>query len=140
MTKQVMSTLAADTKYTGWVTNAGLNTVLRSVLIRGGAGVAVKGARQPGDTPQGLRTEVSDEDAAWLAQHKQFIEHQKRGFVRIMNTAQDPDKAAQSMAPDDGSRPKTSADVKKDADEAAAKSGLKPEETLQAVTNDKKGK
>jgi hypothetical protein len=133
-----MSTLAADNRYTGWVTNAGLNTVERSVLIRGGAGVAVKGARNPGDTAHGLRTEVSDEDAAWLATHKQFQAHQKRGFVRIMNTAQDPNKAAASMAADDGSRPMTAADVKADAEKAAAGSDLKPEETLSVTTNKKK--
>jgi len=137
MSKHVYATLSADTRYADWVTQPGVNTVLRSVLIRGGAGVAIGGSGQI-VTPNGVRTEVSDEDAEFLANHKQFQEHQKRGHVRIENVARDPDKVAQKMEPDKGSMPKTPADVKKDAADAAKQSGLKPEETLQVVTN--KGK
>lgn len=135
--RHVISTLAADTRYTNWVNNAGLNMPDHSVLVRGGAGVAHRGS---GDiwTPDGLRTEVSDEDAAWLAKHPHFIEHQKKGFVKIVDKPLDANKAAQTMADNDGSRPKTEADVKADAEKAAAEVGLKPEETLQVTTNSKK--
>jgi hypothetical protein len=126
--------LSANTRYAQWVNQSGLNTIYRSVLIRGGAGIALRGMGQQVFTPSGIRTEVSDEDAEFLATHKQFQEHQKRGVVRIESIARDPDKVAQKMEPD-VSKPKTPADVKKDADDAAKKSGLKPEETLQAVTN-----
>lgn len=137
--KHVISTLAANTKYVGWVHQAGINTIERVVEVRGGAGVALQSAGQiNAGTPSGLRTEISDQDAAWLSQHKQFQDHVKRGFVRIVDKPVDPEKAAQSMADDDGSRPKTNEDVKKDAAEAAAKAGLTPEETLQATTNGKK--
>jgi len=131
--KSVISTLAADTRYTKWVTQAGLNTVERSVLVKGGAGVAVRGGGK--DTPRGMRTEISDEDAEFLSNHNQFKDHVKRGFVRIVNSAVDPEKSAQSMEKDAGSAPKTEADVK-----AAAKASDKGDGTppLQVVTN--KGK
>lgn len=135
--KHVFSTLSADTRYNQWVHNAGINTTERSVLVKGGAGVALLGGGQIVDTPQGVRTEVSDEDAAFLAAHKQFQDHLKRGFVKIMNSAQDPDKAAQSMEKDTGSNPKTPADVK-EAAEAAAKKAEPGTPPLQAITN--KGK
>jgi hypothetical protein len=138
MAKHVFSTLSADTRYAQWVNQEGVNTVLRSVLVRGGAGVALRGAGQQVATPFSLRTEVSDSDADFLANHKMFKQHQDRGHVRIESIARDPEKVAQKMDKDGGSAPKTPEDVKKDAEEAAKKSGLKPEETLQAVAN--KGK
>lgn len=137
MAKHIYSTLSADTRYAEWVTQPGVNTMLKSVLVRGGAGVAVGGAGQI-FTPDGVRTEVSDADAEFLSKHGQFIEHQARGHVRIESKAFDAEKVAQKMETDGGSTPKTPVDVKADADSAAKKSGLKPEETLQAVTN--KGK
>jgi hypothetical protein len=132
--RHIISTLSADTRYTNWRNDAGLNTPDHSVLVRGGAGVALIGGGQIVETPQGVRTEVSDSDAVFLSEHPQFKEHVARGFVRILNTAQDPDKVAESMASDVGSLPKTPEDVKKAADEAAKKqeAGTPP---LQAVTN-----
>lgn len=131
--KHIISTLAADTRYTGWVNSGGLNVVDHSVLVKGGAGVALMGGGQIITTPQGARTEVSDEDAAWLAQHSHFKDHMKGGFVKIENRAVDPDKAAQQMADDDGGKPKTPTDV------AAAQKKADPDiSPVQAVTN--KGK
>jgi hypothetical protein len=77
MTKVVISKLDADTNYE---TRDGDS--VRSVLVRGGVGFA---------TRDGVRTEVSDEDAEFLAKHGQFIEHEKRGHVRIESIAPDPD-------------------------------------------------
>ena len=70
------------------------------MVVRGGAGIAQPGGGRPVVTPQGVRTEVSDADAAFLEAHEHFKEHAKQGFVRIVNSAQDPDKAAKSMAGD----------------------------------------
>lgn len=136
MAKHIISTLSADTKYAQFVTQPGVNTIQRFVLVRGGGGIATRGFGQV-YTPAGVRTEVSDADAEFLANHKMFKEHQARGHVRIEKIARDADKAAQSMDSDNGSAPKTPADVKKEADEAAKKSGLKPDETLSVVTNKK---
>lgn len=138
--KHVISTLAASTKYTGWVHTAGINTIERIVEVRGGAGVALLSAGQivGAGTPSGVRTEISDDDAAWLMQHKQFQDHLKRGFVRIVDKPVDPEVASKTMSDDDASRPKTEQDVKKDAADTAAKAGLTPDETLQVATNGKK--
>ena len=138
MAKHVFSTLSADTRYADFITQPGVSTIHRSVLVKGGGGVALLGAGQSVITHHGVRTEVSDGDAEFLAKHKQFQDHEKRGHVRIENVARDPDKVAQKMEADSGSAPKTPEDVKKEAEAAAKKSGLKAEETLQAVTN--KGK
>lgn len=137
--KHVISTLSADMKYVGWINQHGVNTIQKVVLVRGGAGVVRQSPNGlSAGTPGGLRTEISDQDAAWLSKDPHFIEHAKRGFVKIVDKPVDPEKAADSMATDDGGRPKDSDDVKKDADEAAAKAGLKPDEALQATTNGKK--
>ena len=109
--KHVISTLASDNRYTAWVTQEGVHTVERSVLVRGGAGLVNKHG-----TPEGVSTEVSNEDAEFLANHDHFKEHQKRGFVRIVSNSirePDPDTAAQTMETDEGSRPRTPGDVEK---------------------------
>jgi hypothetical protein len=136
--KNIYSTLNTDVTYAVWQTNHGHNSIQKKVLVRGKAGVAAVGTGPRVYTPMGVRTEVSDEDATLLAEHGIFKEHQKRGHVRIEDIAKDADKVAQKMEPDTGAAPQTPADVKKAAEEAAKKSGLKPEETLQVVTN--KGK
>lgn len=136
--KHVFSTLSAPTEYADYITQPGVSTIHKKVLVRGGAGVATQGNGPNIYTPMGVRTEVSDEDAEFLANHGIFKLHQKGGHVKIESIARDADKVAQNMDPDTGGQPKTPADVKKEADEAAKKSGLTPNETLQAVTN--KGK
>jgi hypothetical protein len=74
--KCIISTLEADTRYTG---------IEHSVLIKGRSGGGmVWGIYRP----TAASTEVSDDDAAFLASHGIFKLHQKRGFVEIMNTAQ----------------------------------------------------
>jgi len=135
MAKHVFSTLTADVAYTDYTNQSGINTPTRKVVVRGGAGVARQGAGPHIYTPQGLRTEVTDEEAAFLERHPQFIDHQKRGHVRIEKIARDPDKVAGGMEGDEGGKPKTSADVKKFAADAAKKSGLAPDETLQVASN-----
>jgi hypothetical protein len=138
MAKHVFSTLSANTEYADWVTQPGVSSIEKKVLVRGGAGVATQGNGANIYTPQGVRTEVSDEDAEFLANHGIFKFHQERGHVKIENIAKDADKVAQKMDTDAGGKPKTPADVAAEAAKAAKESGLTPNETLQAVTN--KGK
>lgn len=138
MAKHVFSTLSTGVDYTKWETQPGVSTALRRVTVRGGAGVATQGNGPNIITPKGVRTEVSDEDAEFLASHELFQLHQKGGHVKIEKIARDPDKVADNMDTDKGGQPKTPADVAKEAAEAAKNSGLTPNETLQAVTN--KGK
>jgi hypothetical protein len=134
MTKHVVSTLASHTDYADWVTHAGLRSIQKKVTVKGGAGIALQGGGQIVDTPYGVRTEVSDEDAAFLLANDHFKEHMKNGFVKIVNRPVDPDDAAKSMATDDGSRPKNAGDVEDYKKRNAAKTepGTPP---LQAVTN-----
>jgi hypothetical protein len=131
MSKHVISTLGADVKYTRWVNSAGLNTVEKAVLVRGGAGVTNKALI----TPDGVRTEVSDEDAEFLAQDPMFKFHQERGHVKIVSMARDPDDVAQSMEKDDGTRPRNEKDVEKFAKEKGL--GKEPGTDLKATTNKK---
>jgi hypothetical protein len=81
MAKQIVSTLAADTRYveTGAL---GSPSTPRSVVVKGvvSRGPFVNGVRQPAASI----TPVSDEDAAFLAAHPHFVEHQRRGFVKIV--------------------------------------------------------
>jgi hypothetical protein len=141
MTKHVISTLSADNRYADFITQPGVSTINRAVVVKGGAGVVALGASR---AVAGVTTEVSDEDAAFLANHKLFQDHQKRGFVRIVDKPVDPEKAAQKMEKDDGetgadgtrkggSAPLDNDDIAVAAKKAAEKSGLKPEETLQVV-------
>ena len=91
MSKHVISTLTRPNRYAKWVTQAGVGTMLRSVLIQGGAGVIDKKLI----TPEGVRTEVSEADAEFLASHGLFKEHQARGFVKIDAIARDHNAVAQ---------------------------------------------
>jgi hypothetical protein len=141
LAKHVYSTLSANTEYAAWVTQPGVSSIEKKVLVRGGAGVATAGNGPNIYTPKGVRTEVSDEDAKFLTDHGIFKLHQKGGFVTIEDAASDPDKVAENMDADKGGAPKTPADVADEAAKAAKESGLTPNETLQAVTNAKaKGK
>jgi hypothetical protein len=130
MSKYVISTLTADTRYTNWTKSEGVNLEGRSVVVRGGAGI-VRGVGKDAITPQALRTEVSDDDAAFLEAHPHFQEHVKKGFARIANRADDPEKAARSMGKD-ASRPKTGKDVEEENKKANKDDGSPP---LQALTN-----
>lgn len=136
--KHVFSTLSAGVDYTKWENQPGVSTVLRSVTVRGGAGVATSGNGPNIFTPKGVRTEVSDSDAEFLANHELFQLHQKGGHVKIEKIARDPDKVADNMDTDAGGQPKTPADVAEEAAKAAKQSGLTATETLNVVTN--KGK
>ncbi len=72
--KTVISTLEADTAYTEQIRDT-----VRRVLVRGHT------IHRPGFlAPTTTSTALSDDDAAFLASHKQFQAHQVRGFVRII--------------------------------------------------------
>jgi len=134
MSKYVISTLTADNRYVGWNKSGGVNMIERSVVVRGGAGIPRASDAGDGATPSGVRTQVSDEDAEFLANHPHFQQHAKGGFVKIVNTAQDPEKAAQSMDKD-ASGPKTAKDVAADNKKNEKDDGTPP---LQAVQNNSK--
>lgn len=139
MTKHVISTLGADTKYTDYVNRGGPNTAVRSVLVKGGAGIISPLSFVAGSVrsaPDGVSTAISNEDADFLEKHPQFREHQKRGFVKIVNLDKNPNSVAQSMEKDEGSRPRNAGDVKKYADGLKKKLGSEdPSAALNVTTN-----
>lgn len=139
--KRVISTLGAGTNYASFTEQGGMKSIARSVTVKGGAGVmqrqlsGVYGASR--GAPDGVATDMSDEDAEFLLNHKLFKQHQERGFVRVINLTRDPNTEAQKMSKDDGSRPRNAADVK----EFSRKQGLgkdDPATELQVVSNKKK--
>lgn len=129
MSQYVISTLTADTRYAAWGKNAGKNSVLRTVLVRGGAGVANK----LHVIPKAVRTDVSKEEAEFLSTHPHFKKHQERGFVKLLTITKDPESVGQSMTPDNGGRPRNAKDVE-DYSKSLEEKGQDP---LQAVTNKK---
>lgn len=111
----IASTLSAPTTYTVYGDNKhGPKAVLKQVHIKGGANVAnQKNVMTMGLlTPQGLVTQVSDEELNLLKNHKLFQLHLKNGHVKIMDTNQKPEKAVKDMKDKDSSAPFTPADYK----------------------------
>lgn len=100
----VFSTLACDQAYTEWnASGADLKVKGRSVLIKGGTGVA----NDRIVTPLGVMTEVEEEDIAFLKANPAFKQHMDNGFVRIQTKSADPEKVAADMQMNDKSAPLT---------------------------------
>lgn len=128
MGKHVVSTLTSDVRFADWVDMNGIKKVQKSVLVKGGAGVA-RGPIGHAVTNAGVITHVSDEDARFLSEHPHFKRQQEAGYVKIVNIARDPDSVAQSMSVDNGSRPRNDGDIRKTKKDS--------EDSLQVVTNKK---
>ena len=76
----VFSKMAADVTYNDYAPGgADIPVLLRSVTIRGGAGVANKNII----TPLGFHTEISQEDMEFLNRNGIFCLHRDNGFVTI---------------------------------------------------------
>jgi len=113
----VYSTLANDQAYHGFAKNDAndVATIERSVLIKGGAGVA----NDRIITPRGIRTEITEQDEAILQANKVFKLHEKNGFVLISQDDIDADQMGEMMSSDDKSRPLTEDQAKETAPEGA---------------------
>ncbi len=95
MSKYVFSKLPSSTAYTQWHTGpGGIQTAGRHVNIRGGAGVANKHLV----TPQGVMTEVTDEEAEFLLNDHHFKQHQNNGFVTITAGRAEVEKVVADMS------------------------------------------
>lgn len=84
----VLSTLSNDQSYTLWnkpdLSGARVGrsvSKLAQVLVKGGANVANRLT-----TPEGVVTEITDEQAELLAENSVFKTHLKNGFVRIITS------------------------------------------------------
>lgn len=78
----IVSRASQDNEYVFWGSTAnGMRTVKKSILIKGGANVMDKTTMT---TPNGVVTEISDEDWEALKEHSAFKRHMERGFVEVM--------------------------------------------------------
>lgn len=96
MTYHIYSTLANSTEYVNYIRHnpQGVNVVGKTVVIKGGTGIA----REHMQTPLGVHTAVRDEDFEWLQNDPHFKEHQKRGYVTIQKSEAHPEKVAADMS------------------------------------------
>jgi|SRR5882757_2325130 len=108
----IYSTLSADTKYTLYEKNGQGDLVIpiRGITIKGGANVASKSFV----TPQGVVTEVTDEELTFLQENSIFKAHVEGGFLRIDNKKIEVEKAVKSLEKGDKSKPLTHADYPAD--------------------------
>ena len=94
-------------------TTSGHNTAIRRVTIKGGHGLAspIRGhIHGLIHTPQGVVTQVTQDELDFLMSNRSFLRHMKAGFITVDDRKVDPEKKAASMAQKDGSAPKTPAD------------------------------
>lgn len=100
----VYSTLTCDNTYNVY-DNEGANKELplklRSILIKGGTGIATKHLI----TPMGIVTSVTDEELAILEKDEVFQQQAKAGFLIVSKTETNPEKIAADMVTRDGSAP-----------------------------------
>lgn len=105
----VYSTLSNSQHYTNFVKGGGDMPIdLPPVLIKGGSGVA----GEHFVTPQGVVTEVTDEQLEYLRQNPSFLHHEKHGFVSVSKSKTDPEKVAADMTRRDQSAPIVPPDLK----------------------------
>ncbi len=76
----------------------------RVVTVKGGHGVADSSTLI---TPQGVVTEITEEQAALLNDVPMFKRHEKKGFVKILKKKPDAAKSSADLAQKDGSAPLT---------------------------------
>lgn len=111
MSKYIYSTLANDNAYTVYVKGPDLPSVARTILVKGGVGVADKRF----DTPRGVVTTVTDEEAEVLQENPIFQRHMKNGFITIDDAKADPEKVAADMESRDPGGPLVPGDFEDDA-------------------------
>lgn len=132
----VASTMSSDTHYSDWTSNpGGINvkkeiTGKKQVTVHGGHGVAKLHKNGARITPEGVITEVTEAELAFLQKDEVFQTHLKHGFVKILSNAASkaaPEKIAKDMAGADASAPLTDKDFKKGG-RAATPEGAKIKE------------
>ncbi len=91
MNNYVYSTLANDQNYHVFKTEnfKGVHKIIRSIYIKGKAGIANKHLF----TPLGAVTNVSDEDLALLEKDEVFQTHKKNGYIVVRSDKVDPEVA-----------------------------------------------
>jgi hypothetical protein len=132
--KYVYSTLASDQRYNFFPSKAsagGVSVPTVSILVRGGAGVAGDWRRL--ETPRGIATRVTDEEAAMLKGHPVFKVHEANGYVCIEEGAFEVDDVAATMSETDPSRPLTEETIKAVVPEATVVSNAPTKHSIDDV-------
>lgn len=138
----VYSTMSADVNYHLFYTpeSRGRQTidaakVMRTVTIRGGAGVANKRL----ETPLGVVTHITEDDLELLRKDETFITHEKNGYVKVQSSKVDVEAVVPDMEPRDESAPFTPEDgLKGDVnvtEKPSGKSGKKEKDRSFVVKN-----
>ena len=113
----VVSRASQDNEYIIWETTPnGLKKVKKSVLIKGGANVLNKKTME---TPNGVITEITEEEYETLQNCDAFKRHEAKGFVEIVKEekkAREKSKAKSDKK--DGSAQLTPEDFKKKGQKA----------------------
>lgn len=104
----IFSTLACDNEYRSYTKGGNdMPSVEKSVLVKGGAGIANKNLI----TPRGVMTSVSDEDLKHLEANESFQMHKENGYITVESKKADADEVAvKSMKKKDKSAPVTPED------------------------------
>lgn len=119
----VYSTLSNDNIYADY-DNSGSNkdtpTVVRQILIKGGAGIATKHLV----TPLGIVTKVEDHELEALLKNEGFKQHMENGFIKVDKKKVHVEVVVADMQTRDKSAPYVPEDIDMN-DEKAAKPAKK---------------
>ena len=101
----VLSKLTGAQEYNFYAENTaeGVNQVTCSIHINGGANLADKHFI----TPDGVITEITEEQAARLKTHPVFKQHEANGYIKIVNTQKEAEEAKKDTEEGDNSSPLT---------------------------------
>lgn len=117
--KYVISKLTGAQDYNFYVpgTGEGVNLVSCTIHINGGANVADKHFI----TPDGVITEITEDQAERLKTHPVFSIHEKNGFVKIVDTEKNAEKAKKDLEDEDSGAPLTPKKYKAEGKKAPKK-------------------
>lgn len=112
----VVSTLTTPQTYVDWDHAAAdrpgaLPLARATVTIEGGSNIPTKALITP---LGGVVTQISDETAMWLQRSRVFKQHEKNGFVQLIDDASEQGDAFVGMRDKDASAPLTGDDFAKD--------------------------
>lgn len=111
---QIISTLTAGQNYHIYETgkDSNLNVIKKTIAIKGGANNARRGGESGVITPQGVITEVSEDDLALLMKDENFKLHLDGGHLKVSNEKVKVSKAVKDMKDKDESAPLVDKDFK----------------------------
>lgn len=96
----IVSRASQDNEYIVWETlPSGMKKVKKSVIIKGGANVIDKVTMQ---TPNGVVTEITEEQYKTLQECPAFVKHLENGFLEVMKAEKEAKETAKKKGKKDG--------------------------------------